>query len=118
MREPDTIPRLPNNWFIKLKLRNVGRMPALVEECIFKRKDTLPPTPDYSKSGGLTCPGTIAANETGDTGTVSPGPGYEGQLVFYGRITYKELSGRLHHTGFAFEVAPHMPAFIRHANDA
>jgi hypothetical protein len=95
-------------------------MPALVDECIFtiESKETLPATPDYSGAGRLTCPRTIAPNDSGDTGAVGPGPGREGQLVFYGGITYKELSRKAHHTGFALEVAPHMAAFIRHASDA
>lgn len=113
-------PRLPNDWFISLKWKNVGRMPALVEDCIFKFADkaSLPTSPDYSDAGHLRCPGTVAPNEEVDTTVVGPAPGRPNELVFFGRITYKELNGKLHHTGFALEVAPHMPTFDRHANDA
>jgi hypothetical protein len=39
-------------------------------------------------------------------------------FVVYGRLTYKELNGRLHHTGFAVEVSPHIAAFSGYPSDA
>jgi hypothetical protein len=113
-------PRLRNDWYISLKLKNVGRMPAIIYAIVFKIEDkaTLPPTPDYRNSGALTCPGTIAPGDEVDTNDVGPGPGRQNELVFYGKITYRELNGKEHHSGFALDIAPFMPAFSRHANDA
>lgn len=109
-----------NSWMIRLTLRNYGRTPALVQGAIFKigDKDTLPGMPDYSNSSPLSIRGTISPRKKGKTSTVGPGPGRQGQLVFYGRITYNELNGAEHHTGFALEVAPAMAAFVRHPNPA
>ncbi len=60
----------------------------------------------------------MATGETCDTGGVGPAPGRPNQLAFYGRVTYRELSGREHYTGFALDVAPYMPAFVRNSKDA
>lgn len=112
---------LPNDWLITLRLRNVGRMPALMSECIFKIQDkaTMPQNPDYRNASPLSLPASISVNRTAETGTVGPGPpGNPNQLVFYGVISYRELNCKTHSTGFALEVAPRMPAFIGHANDA
>jgi hypothetical protein len=40
------------------------------------------------------------------------------EFAVYGRITYSELNGIEHHTGFAVVVSPHMPAFSGYTNDA
>jgi|HubBroStandDraft_3_1064219.scaffolds.fasta_scaffold1163424_1 hypothetical protein len=39
-------------------------------------------------------------------------------FVVYGGLTYKELNGTLHHTGFAVEVSPHIAAFSGYPSDA
>ena len=39
-------------------------------------------------------------------------------FVFFGRLTYRELNGKVHHTGYAVEVSPHMAAFSPHNNNA
>ena len=107
--------RVFNDWVITLRLKNVGRMPALIEQITFKIKDTktLSDTPDYSNPGFLLSPRTVAVGEECDTGPVGPAPGRPDQLTFYGLIAYKGLEGTEHHTGFALNVAPYMPAFVR-----
>jgi hypothetical protein len=107
--------RALNDWMITLHLKNVGRMPALIEEIKFKIEDTdtLPDTPDYSNPGYLRSPRTVAVGEECDTGSVGPAPGRPNQLTVYGLITYTGLGGAEHHTGFALNVAPYMPAFVR-----
>jgi hypothetical protein len=113
-------PPVQNSWIITLTFRNVGRMPAITHECIFKivTKDMIDETPDYTNAGHLNCQRTVGSDGAFTTNGVGPAPGRIGQLVFFGRLTYKELNGREHHTGFALEVAPHMAAFVPHGNDA
>jgi hypothetical protein len=110
----------PNDWFITLRFRNIGRMPALVDDCIFKIEDkvSLPRRPNYNNSSHLTLRRSIPVNEEAETQPVGPAPGRPNPLVFYGRMTYKELNGRVHHTGFALEVAPHGAGYISYNNDA
>src|SRR6266851_5756876 len=110
---------IPNNWFIKLHWKNVGRAPALIEDCLFQivPKASITNEPVYDKRSGISCPRTVAVGETIETFQVGPAPGKNEILVFYGRITYTELSGKRHETGFAVEVSPHMPACSPHNND-
>jgi hypothetical protein len=66
----------------------------------------------------------IAQDTAFETSESGPGPeigikdGRPIQFVLVGRLTYRDLSGLTHHTGFALEVAPMMPAFVPHANSA
>lgn len=124
-REGEPIqPSLINNWYISFKWRNVGRSPALVETCIVKieNKDNLTATPDYSKASPLICPATVATGVEFETNQIGPSPekgvtnGKAVNLTVYGVLTYKELDGTLHHTGFAVDVSPHLPAFSSNAN--
>jgi len=111
-------PKIPNNWYISFIWRNIGRSPALIEGCAFKIEETsrLPQKPDYSNASELTCPSSIAAGVEFETSRVGPAPekgvknGKPINLTVYGKLTYKELSGELHHTGFAVDVSPHLPA--------
>ena len=50
--------RALNDWFISLRLKNVGWMPALIESIIFKIEDTttLPHIPNYANANPLTVP--------------------------------------------------------------
>ena len=80
-------PLTPNFWFIKLHWKNVGRSPALTQECIFecKPKVGLPAEPVYSNDHpGLNLPYTVAAGDTVETSEVGPAPGQNEILVFYG----------------------------------
>ena len=111
-------PQIPNNWYISFIWRNIGRSPALIEGCAFKIEDTstLQEPPDYSNASELTCPSSVAAGVEFETSKVGPAPekgiknGKSINLTIYGRLTYKELNGQLHHTGFAMDVSPHLPA--------
>src|SRR5260370_26204685 len=93
---------IPNNWFIKLHWKNVGRAPALIEDCLFQivPKASITNEPVYDKRSGISCPRTVAVRETIETFQVGPAPGQNEILVFYGRITYTELSGQRHETAF------------------
>jgi hypothetical protein len=116
----------PNYWFIKLHWRNIGRSPAIVERCEFKLvdKNIIAAHPDYSNSLDLTTPAMIPQDIEFETNEFGPAPeagtkkGEAVQLVLFGRLTYKELSGIIHHTGFALEISPHMPAYVPHPNRA
>jgi len=98
----------------------------MVERCEFKLidKSIAPSQPDYSNSADLSAPAMVAQDTKFETTEVGPGPtagmrnGQPVQLVFFGRLTYKDLSGNTHHTGFAIEVSPHIAAFIPHHNKA
>jgi hypothetical protein len=120
MRDPRTATVIQNNWFIKLHFKNVGRAPAIVGDCIFKIAElsSLPAQPNYSGAGQLGIPRTISVGETVETDEVGPAPSRPNQqgaeLVFFGRLSYSDLSGRPHHTGFALRVAPMMPASFPH----
>jgi hypothetical protein len=109
-----------NSWDISIRWKNFGRTPALIESCVFRilDKDKLPDTPDYTQASPLDCQSTVGPNEAFDTRQVGPGPRQTALLVFFGRVEYKELGGRLHHTSFALEVSPNIAAFSRHNNDA
>ena len=111
-------PEMANNWWVSFNWRNIGRSPALIESCVFHIEDTnnFPKIPDYVTASKLTCPSTVAAGIAFETSKV--GPAVERQaigkeaicLTVYGRLTYKELNGQRHHTGFAVDVSPHLPA--------
>jgi len=118
-------PELPNNWFISFIWRNVGRTPAVIEECAVKiePKDELSEDPDYSNPSKFTCPSTVAAGADFETSKIGPGgdekrvkDGNPINLTVYGRLTYTELNGTCHHTGFAMDVSPALPAASTHKN--
>lgn len=107
----------PNRWFLKLHWKNVGRAPAIVDECLFsiELKKNLPETPVYNPDLKLNCQHTIAEKETVETNEVGPARRQDEEiLVFFGRMTYRELGGKKHETGYAIEVSPHMPAYSPH----
>lgn len=117
-------PAIPNNWYISFRWRNVGRAPAVIEDCVIKIEptDSLPDVPDYGNGSQLTCPATVAKDVEFETSQVGPGDekrvrnGEVVNLTAYGRLTYRELGGVLHHTGFAMDVSPNLPAASTHRN--
>lgn len=125
-REDKGQPILPNFWWISFVCRNVGRAPAIVEECLVKIQDitTLPEVPDYTDPIHLRCPATVGTGVDFETSIIGrpgePGidPSKATRFVVYGRITYKELNGKAHHTGFAVEVSAMMAATIPYFNNA
>ncbi len=117
----------PNSWTVVLRWRNVGRAPAIVEEFVLKISDidALAPTPDYSSAGLLVCHAhAVAPGQTFVTQRVGPSPaiamkdGKAVHFVLFGRITYRQLSGARHVTGFAMSVSPHAPTASVLRNDA
>jgi hypothetical protein len=122
MRDPRTSTVIQNNWFIKLRFKNVGRSPAVVTDCIFKIAELsgLPAHPKYSGAGQLSVQRTVSVGETAETSEVGPAPTSKNrqgaELVFFGKLSYSELNGKLHHTGFALRVAPMMPATVSYDN--
>jgi len=121
MRRPDarTDPVDPNSWMVSFLWRNIGRSPALIEECIFNiaPKADLPDIPNYEGAQKLGCQSSIAVGGQLETKPeVGPGPvlrtkdGKAIELTIYGKLTYKELNSSLHHTGFAIDVSPYLLA--------
>jgi hypothetical protein len=108
-----------------LRWKNVGRSPAIIERCEFKLidKDLIAAKPDYNNSLDLITPAMIAQDTEFETNEVGPAPpsvknGQPIQFVFFGKLTYKDLDGIVHHAGFAVEVSPHIAAFSPHNNSA
>lgn len=124
---PTGAPVLPynNEWYISFEFRNVGRLPAKVEECLLRLVDRsqLPRKPDYTGAGQLGCKSTFAAGESDWTTQIGPSVATDatGTFINYaavGRLTYRELSGEIHHTGFGVEVSPAFPATSACTEDA
>jgi hypothetical protein len=122
-RDPRTMTIIQNNWYIKLHWKNLGRSPAIVTDCIFKLIEfsTVGPEPDYTGALPLTLQRTIGVGESVPTNEVGPArkstEGVEGpELIFFGRLTYSELNGKIHNTGFALRVAAAIPAYARYEN--
>jgi hypothetical protein len=112
-------PDVQNAWAASLQFRNIGKGPCLVDEIVFRiaEKDGLPEEPDYrTNADRLICQRTIRVDETATTNDVGPAPHTPNRLVMFGRVTYRELDGRAHHTGFAFEVSPHLAEHWPYAN--
>jgi hypothetical protein len=119
-------PPVPNSWFISFVWKNVGRAPAIVEDFVLRIADpaTLSEVPNYDGATSLDVRATFPPGEIGETRQIGPSPGPGGQdgttieFVVFGRMTYKELNGKVHHTGFAQQVSPHIPASVGYANKA
>lgn len=111
---------IPNCYWISFLCKNVGRAPAIIEECIIKIQDvkTLPEVPDYSDPIHLRCPATIAVGDDFETSTIGPpsqpgiDPNKATEYAIYGRLSYKELNGKKHHSRFAVQVSPMMAASV------
>lgn len=117
-------PNLENNWFVSFNWKNVGRAPAIIKSCIFKieDRDNLADRPDYSNASCLNCTQTISSGGDFETNKVGPGDartknGVAIRYVIYGKLNYKDLSGKEHNTGFAVEVSAHLPASSTYENE-
>ena len=117
----------PNSWAVVLRWRNVGRAPAIVEEFVLKIRDidALAPTPDYSDAGLVVChahavaPGqAFVTQRVGPSAAIAMKDGEAVHFVIFGKITYRQLSGARHVTGFALRVSPHAPTASVYRNDA
>jgi hypothetical protein len=122
LRDPRTATIIQNNWFISLRFENVGRSPAIVTDCICKiaEMSSLGEFPDYSGGFQVGVQRTISVGETVETDETGPAPTRTNQrgpeLVFFGKMVYSELNGKLHNTGFALRVSPFMPATVQYGN--
>ncbi len=125
-REDGDGPRIPNNYWIEFKCKNIGRAPAVIEEFVVRYMDesVAPDIPDYSNPIFMRCPRTVAVDTEFETNRFGPASQPDtpienaAEYVFYGRITYRELNGTQHHTGFSIVVSPLMPATTSFPKDA
>lgn len=82
----------------------------------------MPEFPDLSKMQDFGCQRIVAADRAFDTREIGPGEpkrmkgDKEVFFIVFCRLTYKDLSGTIHHTGFAVEVSPHMPVSSNYRN--
>lgn len=120
-REDEGAPRITNNYWVSFRFKNYGRVPGIVVNCIARLVDAsaIPAVPDYI-TGQIPLRlgrhvGTEAPVETSQFGPPSGGPEI---WAVYGRLTYTEIGGAEHHTGFIVQISPHMPAFTSVNNDA
>jgi hypothetical protein len=119
-REMSGQENIPNNWYISFKVRNVGRSPAIIKECIIKiePRDKLPRAPNYSGARPIATPQSLSPKDAFDTQAVGSEPGDPAIRVAYGRLTYTELNSTRHHSGFAVEVSPQVAAYSGYSNSA
>jgi hypothetical protein len=104
----DEHPQPNNRWTISFGFRNIGKMPALTEECIIKiiDKDKAPPVPDYIGANAVSVIAVVGVNVEFKTQGIGPADERPDVRLVFGRLTYKELSGKTHKVGFAVDVAP------------
>ena len=111
-----------NDWTISLKWKNVGRMPAMITECVFEIEEVgnLPARPDYRLAHHLNIVGSLTVGQDFDTNPVGPATGdtVMRELVFFGRLTYREMNGTEHHSGFGLRLVPFAAGTIEHGADA
>ncbi|MBY0577907.1 MAG: hypothetical protein K2P57_02565 [Burkholderiales bacterium] len=113
-------PSLLNNYWISLLFKNNGRSPARITNLVFKIIETneLPAVPDYSLcESKLICPATLASGREFESNKVGPSPGKDVQYTIFGKLTYKDMAGVEHHTGFAIDISPHLPAASTNQNE-
>ena len=116
---------VPNYYWIRFHCKNIGRAPAIIEEFIVKIGDVkkLPKVPDYRDPIELHCQQTISVGEPFKTNTIGPptqpgiDPNKATEYAFYGRVTYRELNGKTHHSWFAVQVSPMMAASMQYPGE-
>jgi hypothetical protein len=111
--------RLVNDWFVSFTFKNIGKIPAEILECCLKieAKLVMQAIPDSGGSVPLTLKAIFAVDEKATTNPVGPKPGWEKELVVFGRVSYRGLNGTKGVTGFAISVAPMFPAFVSYGDD-
>lgn len=113
-------PSLLNNFYISFQFKNNGRSPAFITDLVFNIIETskLPLVPDYSLCvSKLSCPATLAAGKMFESSQVGPSPGKDVQYTIFGKLTYRDMTGVDHHTGFAIDVSPNLPAASTNKNE-
>jgi hypothetical protein len=115
----------PNDWWVSIAWKNVGRMPALIDRIEFKIKDkkTLPSAPDYDGADMLAFIPSLAQDQEHETGEVGVAKARDDsgaviEYVFFGRVIYREMNGTERHSGFAISLSPHFPAAVEFNNAA
>lgn len=114
-------PRIPNNVWLSLRFKNNGRSPALITGIAvhLERTTDLPEVPDYARCNAtLVCPASLAADKEFETSEIGPAPGEDVQMTLWGRLTYSDVAGVEHHTGFAIDFSQWMPASSTNGNRA
>jgi hypothetical protein len=101
---------IPDTWILNFKFKNFGKTPAIIQKCIAQviNKEKLPSTPDYRDTQKILHSQTLASDKTCITGIIGPpankNPNIAPVYIVFGRIIYKDLTGKPHKTGFAVEV--------------
>lgn len=114
-------PRVPNNVWLSLKFKNNGRSPALITGIAvhLERTIDLPEVPDYARCNAtLVCPASLAADNEFETSEIGPAPGDDVQMTLWGRLTYSNVAGVEHPTGFAIDFSQWLPASSTNKNRA
>ena len=119
-------------FFVKLKWKNVGSAPALIEACVVScdALEWLPKQPDYAAAVAIATPRSLKPEAAFETGGFGPALAARAgdvrnvanaaprRVAVYGRLTYRDVAGRRHVTGFSMEVAPDAQAMRRLAAPA
>lgn len=116
---PPIQPDLLNNFFIAVRFKNFGRTPAFIKSLrvAFINKAELPGAPDFSQCTALLdCPASVTVDGEIETREIGPQPGQDIQYVFVGYLVYEDFTGAEHHTGFAVDVSPNIPAASANPN--
>jgi hypothetical protein len=120
-----------NAFFVRLKWKNVGGAPAVIEDCVVRCDDLerLPKQPEYAAAVAIDCPRDLAPGAAFETQGFGPAVGgahgearavnngLPVRVVVYGRLAYRDPAGRAHSTGFSMEVSPDAQA-MRRVDDA
>lgn len=110
----------------EVRFKNAGNTPARIEtvEVILSPLEELSEVPDYGNAFTPRVVYTLTANQTYTTQGTGPSDeiatknGKPVDFVIYGRIIYLDLAGNEFRTGFAQQIASHMPACSGIKNEA
>ncbi|WP_158925469.1 hypothetical protein [Acidisphaera sp. S103] len=116
----------PGRWFnnhaTRLKWKNVGRSPGLLRSFEYKfiAENQLPNEPDYCDMRQFSIDPTLPVGKEFCTQPIyTPRTAISSEqpieYVCFGRLTYAEMSGKEHRSGFAFLLAPGGALHIHYA---
>ncbi len=108
---------IPNNYFVNLRWKNVGRSPAVIRDCrfIFEDYTAMANEPDYSRCLQFGLPRTVAVGEEIEMQNPvgpAPGPNNAAEKAMWGKVIYAELGGKTHTTGFCIRVSQYIAASV------
>jgi hypothetical protein len=106
-RRPGQPTSVPNYWYISLHVKNLGRMPAIIDSCLFeiKPKTELPEKPVFSDKQDLSCPQTLGSGDSFKTREVGPAI-QNAFLVFTARLITPNSTERLTRLGLHSKCLP------------